>query len=57
MQARGRKDLPRLVALRDQIEIGIRALDAGDFDEVDFADLDRYLARLASRRRAGERGR
>jgi antitoxin ParD1/3/4 len=42
---------------RAQIEAGVRALDEGDFDKVDGADLERYLARLAPRRRARKRAR
>lgn len=39
--------VPRLAqALRAQIKVGIEALEHGDFDEVENADLERYLERL-----------
>ncbi|HWU90382.1 MAG TPA: hypothetical protein VN253_24125 [Kofleriaceae bacterium] len=47
----------KLAALRAQIELGVRALDDGDFDEVEGSDLERYLARLTPRRRTRKRAR
>jgi antitoxin ParD1/3/4 len=57
LQQRRREDSLRLEALRTRIEAGVRALDAGDFDEVEGTDLGRYLARLTPRRRPRKRAR
>lgn len=57
LQQRRREDALRLDALRAQIEVGVRALDDGDFDEVDSVDMERYLARLTPRRRARKHAR
>jgi antitoxin ParD1/3/4 len=57
LQQRRREDTLRLAALRAQIEVGVRALDEGDFDKVDNIDLERYLTRLIPRRRARKRAR
>ena len=54
---RQREDSLKLAALRAQIQIGVHALDDGDFDKVDGADLERYLARLTPRKRARKRAR
>ena len=57
LQQRRREDSLRLAALRAEIAAGIRALDQGDFVEVEVADLERYLARLTPRRRTRKRAR
>ena len=41
----------KLAALCAQIAVGVRALDRGDFDEVDGRDLERYLVRLTPPRK------
>jgi antitoxin ParD1/3/4 len=50
LQQRRREDSLKLAALRAQIDLGIRDIERGDYDEVDSADLERYLARLTPRR-------
>ena len=50
LQQQRREDALRLTALRAQIAAGVRDIEEGDFDEVDGADLERYLARLTPRR-------
>lgn len=57
LQQRRSEDSLKLAALRAQIQIGVRALEDGDFDKVDGADLERYLARLTPRKRARKRAR
>jgi antitoxin ParD1/3/4 len=42
-------DALKLKALRAQIKAGVDALDRGDFVEIDDADLDSFLERLAAR--------
>lgn len=48
LQQRWKEDELKLTALRKQIRAGAEALDRGDFTEVDDADLDAALDRLAS---------
>jgi hypothetical protein len=42
--------ITKVAALRARIAAGVRDIEEGDFDEVDGADLEQYLARLTSRR-------
>lgn len=48
LQQRWKEDELKLTALRKQIRSGTDALDRGDFIEIDDADLDTTLDRLAS---------
>jgi antitoxin ParD1/3/4 len=48
LQQRWKEDELKLTALRKQIRSGADALDRGDFIEIDDADLDTTLDRLAS---------
>lgn len=48
LQQRRKEDRLRLTALRAQIKAGVEALDRGDFAEVDDADLENHLERLAA---------
>jgi antitoxin ParD1/3/4 len=48
LQQRWKEDELKLTALRRQIRSGADALDRGDFIEIDDADLDTTLDRLAS---------
>ena len=48
LQQRWKEDELKLAALRKQIKTGAEALDRGDFTEVDDADLDATLDKLAS---------
>ena len=48
LQQRRKEDSLRLKALRAQIKAGVDALDRGDFAEVEDADLEGYLERLAT---------
>jgi len=48
LQQRWKEDELKLTALRRQIRSGAYALDRGDFIEIDDADLDTTLDRLAS---------
>ena len=48
LQHRWKEDELKLTALRKQIKLGAEALDRGDFTEVEDADLDATLDRLAS---------
>lgn len=50
LQQRRREDALRLASLRAQIQTGVRDLEKGDFDEVEGADLEQYLARLTPKR-------
>ena len=43
LQQRRREDALKLEALRTQLEIGVAALDRGEFVELDDAELERYL--------------
>jgi antitoxin ParD1/3/4 len=49
LQQRRQVDALKLKALRAQIKAGVDALDRGDFVEIDDADLDSFLERLAAR--------
>lgn len=49
LQQRRREDALKLKSLRAQVRAGVDALDRGEFVEVDDANLDRYVERLASR--------
>src|SRR5262249_55957833 len=55
LQQRRREDALKLKALRAQIKAGVVALERGDFEEVDDADLDDFLKGLT--RLPGERAR
>lgn len=44
LQQRRREDTLKLEALRAQLEIGVAALDRGDFVELEDAELERHLA-------------
>lgn len=48
LQQRRKENSLRLKALRAQIKAGVDALDRGDFAEVEDADLEGYLERLAT---------
>jgi len=48
LQQRWKEDELKLTALRKQIKAGADALDRGDFTEVDDADLDNALDKLAT---------
>jgi antitoxin ParD1/3/4 len=48
LQQRRREDGLKLKALRAQVKAGADALNRGDFAEVDDADLEGYLERLAT---------
>jgi antitoxin ParD1/3/4 len=48
LQQRWKEDELKLTALRKQIRAGAEALDRGDFIEIDDADLDATLDKLAS---------
>ena len=46
VEERDLREAATLAALRDAVTKGREALDVGDYDEVDSADLADYLARL-----------
>jgi antitoxin ParD1/3/4 len=48
LQQRRKEDGLRLKALRAQIRVGVEALDRGDFAEIEDADLEGHLERLAT---------
>ncbi len=48
LQQRWKEDELKLTALRNQIKAGAEALDRGDYTEVDDADLDAALDKLAT---------
>ncbi|MEI6985641.1 MAG: type II toxin-antitoxin system ParD family antitoxin [Rhodospirillaceae bacterium] len=48
LQQRWKEDELKLAALREQIWAGAEALDRGDFTEIEDADLDDTLDKLAS---------
>ena len=50
LQQRWKEDELKLTILRKQIKAGITALDRGDFTEVEDADLDATLDKLAEAR-------
>ena len=50
LQQRWKEDELKLTILRKQIKAGITALDRGDFTEVEDADLDATLDKLAGAR-------
>ena len=50
LQQRWKEDELKLTILRKQIKAGITALDCGDFTEVEDADLDSTLDKLAEAR-------
>lgn len=50
LQQRWKEDEMKLTLLRRQIKAGVDALDQGEFTEVDDADLDSTLDRLAESR-------
>ena len=50
LQQRWKEDELKLTALRKQIEAGIDALDRGEFSEIEDADLDAALDKLATNR-------
>ena len=43
LQQRRREDELKLKALRAQLEVGVEALDRGDFVELDEAEIEHYL--------------
>jgi antitoxin ParD1/3/4 len=47
LQLRRRKDALKLEALRMRLKAGVDALERGDFIEIDEADLEDYLERMA----------
>jgi antitoxin ParD1/3/4 len=51
LQQRRKEDARKLKALRAQIEAGVKALQRGDFTEVEDRDLERYLNGLSAHRR------
>lgn len=50
LQQRWKEDEMKLTLLRQQIKAGIDALDRGEFTEIDDADLDAALDKLAKTR-------
>jgi antitoxin ParD1/3/4 len=48
LQQRWKEDELKLTMLRKQIKAGVDALDRGEFTEIDDADLDTALDKLAS---------
>lgn len=50
LQQRRKQDELKLDLLRAQIELGVSALENGDVEEIDEADLERYLAKLTAPR-------
>jgi len=48
LQQRWKEDELKLTMLRKQIKMGVDALDRGEFTEIDDADLDTALDKLAS---------
>ena len=54
LQQRREEDALRLDAVRTLIQAGTKALEGGDFTEIDDADLDRSLAALAGMLRTRE---
>jgi antitoxin ParD1/3/4 len=48
LQQRRREDSLKLKALRAQVKAGTHALDRGDFSEIEDANLEGYLERLAT---------
>lgn len=48
LQQRWKEDELKLTALRKQIKAGAEALDRGDFTEIEDADLDAALDKLAT---------
>jgi antitoxin ParD1/3/4 len=55
LQQRRREDGLKLEALRQQIDVGIVALDRGEFTEIADAELDAYLDGLTDRPRSQAR--
>ncbi|MGH7814382.1 MAG: type II toxin-antitoxin system ParD family antitoxin [Candidatus Binataceae bacterium] len=55
LQRRRKEDALKLKALRMRIKAGIDALERGDFEEIEDADLEAYLDRLAAVRTNGAR--
>ena len=47
LQQRRQEDAVKLEALRTLVGTGAKALEQGDFTEIDDADLERFLAALA----------
>lgn len=46
LQQRRREDALKLEALRTQIQVGVDALESGDFIEIEDADLEDYIRGL-----------
>jgi antitoxin ParD1/3/4 len=57
LQQRRREDELKLAALRAGVKLGVRALEDGDFVEIDGKDLEKYLAKSVPRRRVRKRTR
>ena len=53
LQQRRSQDAGKVEGLRTLIREGAKALEAGDFSEIDDADLERFLAALAGTLRTG----
>lgn len=49
LKQRRREDALKLKALRRSIREGIEALESGDYDDVEGADLEAYLEKLAAK--------
>jgi antitoxin ParD1/3/4 len=50
LQQRRREDALKLAALRAELDKGVRDLEEGNYEEVESADVGRYLASLTPRR-------
>jgi len=48
LQQRRKEDALKLKALRAQIDVGIAALERGEFDEIDETELEGYLEKLGT---------
>jgi antitoxin ParD1/3/4 len=57
LQRQRREDAIRLQALRAQLQIGVAALERGDYVDLDEAQLDRYLGPKTVRSRGRKRAR
>lgn len=52
LQQRRREDALKVEALRAQLQVGLAALERGDFIELDEAELSQYLRSRSRKRRA-----
>jgi antitoxin ParD1/3/4 len=48
LQQRRKEDALKLKMLRARIDVGLAALDRGEFDEVDESELEAYLEKLGT---------